>query len=253
MSLTRKSLSLVVLSLFAAAASVACTSADVEDSVDEAEGAASAGRSSGSSGATTTTKASAPIEAGKYISNGKMLMIYGRCSGENFLGPAEGALGADGHTMRVEEGNVCRSYKLTPTSRGVVRVSWNKPADAHLGAAVERNCMELEGDYAMTVEGLFRDITPGQYKKGSTALTVDPGCNTPSRLGNQKSVIAPRQIDGKPKAYFQVEEGNVCGGYVLEHKGADVQVTWQKPEGAHLGVEVERSCASADGLYKKGL
>lgn len=202
--------------------------------------------------AASTSTALPSIASGKYIRNGQMLMIYGRCSPDNFLGAAKGALGADGRTISVEEGDVCGSYALIPqATAGVVSVKWNKPEGSHLGPDVEQSCRSLEGSYAMTVSGAFEDVAPGIYRKGSISLRVDPGCTTPSTIGSVKGTIVPKVIGGTAKPFFQVEEGNVCGGYLVEKTATGVRITWQKPEGSHLGAEVESNCASVDGSYAR--
>ena len=63
----------------------------------------------------------------------------------------------------------------------------------------------------MTVSSPYKDIAPGQYKHGATTLSVEPGCNTPSKLGTARGVIAPESVSGQSKPVFHVEEGNICG------------------------------------------
>lgn len=219
--------------------------------------AAPSGDDSASSTANVTTApaaASSALASGKYVVDGKILMIYGECSSQNFLGDSvQGAIDADG-VMHSPEGDVCLGYKLKTTAPGEITVTWDQDPTAHLGADIEAGCKSLEGTYLQMEVGSFTDAKPGTYAKAGSDLTfvVPADCGTPATLYSADVDVAVfSSTQDKPFGFLQVEEGDVCGGYsYTAQKDGSVKITWQMPEGAHLGGDIETGCKSVEGVYK---
>jgi hypothetical protein len=193
-----------------------------------------------------------PLAAGKYVSNGRILALYGRCSDDNFLdSTAQGSLGADGHTISVLEGDVCGSYALTSPKFGVVHVTWKKPAGSHLDAQTVASCRSAEGDFEMTEASRYSDLTAGTYTHGSAKLVVETGCNGKSSLKGAHGTVIPKTVSGVQKPFFQLPEGDLCGGYVITKNAAGaLDVKWDRPAGAHLDSGTVAACHAAEGTYR---
>ncbi|MFO0741314.1 MAG: hypothetical protein U0270_35790 [Labilithrix sp.] len=199
---------------------------------------------------------SATIAPGKYVADGKMLMVYSTCSAANFLGEAAtGAIDASG-IIRAPEGDVCGSYKLATTAEGEVTVTWVAPAGSHLGAEVASACRSQEGKYLMMQPGAFREPKAGVYAKPNSAatLTVPAGCDTPTSLSGGGAVIARTRTDDEhPAGFLATDEGNVCSGYTYTAlANGTLEVTWAPPSNASIAHDlgVSAACKSVAGIYK---
>lgn len=233
-------LSLGALGLLAGALAVGCSTATVDDPTSDESNVESA-------------RAIAP---GKYVVDGKVLMVYGACSASNFLGEAaKGAIDASG-VMHAEEGDVCGGYGLAATAEGEVTVTWNRDPSAHLDAASIAACKSNEGRYLLMQPSAFTDAKPGTYAKPNSAatITIPAGCATPVQLSGGGAVIARSKDDAEhPAGFLGVDEGNVCSGYTYSAQpDGTVKVTWAPPSNASIAHDlgVSAACKSVEGVYK---
>lgn len=198
----------------------------------------------------------AAIAPGKYVVDGKMLMVYAQCSAANFLGEAAtGAIDATG-VMRAPEGDVCGGYKLATTAEGEVMVTWNRDPTAHLDAASIAACKTQEGKYLMTAPGAFVEPKPGTYAKPNSpaVFKVPAGCDTPASLSGGGAPIARTKSDAEhPFGYLATDEGNVCSGYTYTGLAdGTLKITWAPPSNASIAHDlgVSAACKSVEGIYK---
>jgi hypothetical protein len=196
----------------------------------------------------------APIAPGKYVADGKMLMIYSACSEANFLGDAATGAIASG-TMRAPEGDVCGGYKLA-AGNGQVTVTWDRDPTAHLDAAAVAACKSQEGTYLMTAASSFNEPKPGTYAKPNSAatFTIPNGCAAPATLSGGGAPIARSTSDAAHPAGFMVtDEGNVCAGYTYTGlPDGSLRVTWAPPSQASIAHDlgIGAACKSVEGIYK---
>jgi hypothetical protein len=233
-------LSLGPLVLAAAVTAVGCSAAEADPI-------------SASESHVTTSAAIAP---GKYVADGKMLMVYSTCSEANFLGEAAtGAIDATG-IMRAPEGDVCGGYKLATTAEGEVTVTWNRDPSAHLDAASIAACRSQEGKYLMMAPGAFVEPKPGTYAKPNSpaVFTLPAGCDTPASLSGGGATIARTKSDAEhPAGYLATDEGNVCSGYTYTGLAdGTLKITWAPPSNASVAHDlgVSAACKSVEGIYK---
>jgi hypothetical protein len=233
----------------------ACSSEAVEEDAGDDNGALS--NDTGSA-----RGASKLIAPGKYVkdapnggaSETNALILYGRCSPDNSFGAAGGALGSDGKTISLPEGDLCGAYALSNVDDGVVKVTWKPNPSANLDRSTVAACRAHEGQYSMTVPGFDVEIAPGNYTRtvgtSKKTLTVEEGCETPSSLGGIRGIIAPTLIGESKKAFLAPEEGEVCGGFVLAQVSPrTVRVTWQDADTTNLSSENARRCRALEGDY----
>lgn len=232
-------LSLGPVVLAAAMFAVGCAASDAESGAVE----------SGVSGA-------APIAPGKYVTDGKLLMIYGTCSTANFLGEAAtGPIDGRG-VMHATEGDLCGGYKLTSPRPGEITVKWDRDPTAHLDAESVSACRSQEGTYLMMEASSFLEPKPGTYAKPNSpaTLVIPAGCDAPVTLVGGGAPIARTRSDAEhPTGYLATDEGNVCSGYTFEGLAdGNVKVAWAPPANASISHDhgVSAACKSVEGTYK---